>query len=112
MFTDNYKFDSVNYSPYHSLQFASEFILNEREVDEIVAELNQTTGKDHSIFKKLWHQSNHANKPNSSCYIGYNFSFVNSNGDVFPCCGCKYTVGNLKQDSFTDIWNSETYPDF
>jgi len=33
---------------------------------------------------------------------------VNVNGDVLPCCNGAGVVGNLRHQSFADIWNGET----
>lgn len=43
-----------------------------------------------------------------SCYSGgYNGSFVNFNGDVFPCCAWNFSLGNIKTRPFSEIWKSQ-----
>lgn len=43
------------------------------------------------------------------CYIGHEFALVLANGDVLFCCHCSYPLGNLYQDNFRTIWNSQAY---
>jgi MoaA/NifB/PqqE/SkfB family radical SAM enzyme len=42
------------------------------------------------------------------CTIGYYFNLVPAKGDMSFCCHLR-TVGNLKEKSFKDIWNSDQY---
>jgi len=38
---------------------------------------------------------------------------VNSNGDVSPCRDYHdYVVGNIRQSTLTELWNSEAYKKF
>lgn len=47
------------------------------------------------------------------CYIGWHFIRVLPNGDVAPCCrGVDKPMGNLLENSFSEIWNSSTYDEF
>ncbi len=42
------------------------------------------------------------------CTIGYTFSRIMANGDVAPCCrAVMIPSGNIKKQSFREIWNSE-----
>ena len=43
------------------------------------------------------------------CYIGHEFALVLGGGDVIFCCHCLAPIGNLHQESFAAIWNSEKY---
>ncbi|MBI4383677.1 MAG: radical SAM protein [Nitrospinae bacterium] len=52
-------------------------------------------------------------KPLSFCKRPWQETFVNWNGDVFPC-GCvvtekKYRMGNVFEKDFMEIWNGERY---
>ncbi|MBI5427497.1 MAG: radical SAM protein [Nitrospinae bacterium] len=52
-------------------------------------------------------------KPLSFCKRPWQETFVNWNGDVFPC-GCvvtekKYSMGNVFEKDFMEIWNGERY---
>ena len=51
--------------------------------------------------------------PITFCKRPWMEAFINWNGDVFPC-GCvvtekKYTMGNVFEDGFDDVWNGERY---
>lgn len=43
------------------------------------------------------------------CEMGSESCFVDPSGDVLPCNGmnCKMAMGNIKESSFDDIWNSK-----
>lgn len=52
-------------------------------------------------------------KPLSFCKRPWQETFVNWNGDVFPC-GCvvtesKYSMGNIFEKDFMEVWNGERY---
>lgn len=47
------------------------------------------------------------------CYVGWLSARILSDGSVIPCCGCYDVVmGNIRNSSFTEIWNSEEYREF
>ncbi len=47
------------------------------------------------------------------CYVGWIFARVLPNGDLAPCCrGVNKPMGNLRNQSFAEIWHSETYREF
>jgi len=51
--------------------------------------------------------------PITFCKRPWSETFVNWNGDVFPC-GCvvtesKYSMGNVFEQDFQDVWNGEKY---
>jgi len=50
----------------------------------------------HDSYKKL------------RCYSGYTFAMVWPDGSVRPCCNCETVLGNLGEQSFYQIWRSET----
>jgi MoaA/NifB/PqqE/SkfB family radical SAM enzyme len=43
------------------------------------------------------------------CHIGHEYALVLADGSVMFCCQCSRPLGNLQQDSFTEIWNSQAY---
>lgn len=43
------------------------------------------------------------------CYAGHTFAAIYPNGDVRPCCHCETVMGNLGENSFSEIWHSEKY---
>ena len=46
---------------------------------------------------------------NQPCYAGFSFAAIYPNGDVRPCCHCEPIMGNLRRNSFGEIWTSERY---
>ncbi|MCP3875286.1 MAG: radical SAM protein [Desulfobacteraceae bacterium] len=46
------------------------------------------------------------------CYAGWYFALILANGTVMPCCQCLKNMGNLKNQSFKEIWNSPVYQTF
>ncbi len=52
---------------------------------------------------------------NVHCFIPYFQSQILPNGDITPCCIAplwEYSMGNIKQQSFLEIWNGNKYKDF
>ena len=51
----------------------------------------------------------------NQCWRMWTNPVVTVSGDVVPCCfdkDAKYKMGNLKQNSFKEIWNSEAYKNY
>ncbi len=46
------------------------------------------------------------------CLSGWTYAMILENGDVHPCCYCGASMGNINEDSFTDIWYGEKYNSF
>ena len=46
------------------------------------------------------------------CQVPWQDSFVAHNGDVHPCCVSPRILGNLRQQTFEEIWNGEQYRSF
>jgi MoaA/NifB/PqqE/SkfB family radical SAM enzyme len=88
----------------------------------------QDTGAITDEFKQLTKELLHSNNPKSwfrayfnyglinyingkkrilPCEMGTDVFFVDPFGDVFPCNGMNWKMGNLKKQSFEEIWNSE-----
>ncbi len=42
----------------------------------------------------------------SGCGAGWGFGYVRFDGEVWPCNFIPLSAGNVRQQSFTDIWNS------
>ena len=44
----------------------------------------------------------------------YSWSQVDPEGNVYPCCQIsrRYSVGNLNDQNFKEIWNSEKFVEF
>lgn len=53
------------------------------------------------------------NKDMNACYVGWVFSRIAANGDVYPCLKAdKIPVGNIYQESFENIWNGAKQQQF
>ncbi len=49
-----------------------------------------------------------SNNKESACYVGWTFSLIEASGNVSFCCkSTREPVGNIKEDDFGKIWNSE-----
>lgn len=48
----------------------------------------------------------------SRCYKPWLTSDVQVNGDVHPCCYSDESMGNVKEQKFSEIWDGERYNDF
>jgi radical SAM protein with 4Fe4S-binding SPASM domain len=46
------------------------------------------------------------------CYYGWAAVQILANGDVYPCCRCYDTMGNVYETEFRDIWHGEAYRRF
>ncbi len=47
------------------------------------------------------------------CSIGYTYARVQATGDVIPCCKADtFSLGNIMEASFEDVWHSEPYEEF
>ena len=58
-----------------------------------------------SLFNATW----------VNCAVAHYHCVINVNGDVFPCCYAspqRFSMGNIMENSFTDIWNGEEYSKF
>jgi len=50
--------------------------------------------------------------PAKSCSVGFDQVFVTSLGDVLPCCFSDEVMGNVRQQSFEEIWYGPKYANF
>jgi len=50
-----------------------------------------------------------AEKPHIPCYLGYWQASISLTGDVFFCCRNRVVLGNIKKNSFENIWFSTKY---
>lgn len=46
------------------------------------------------------------------CYAGWYHSRISVDGTVFPCGSCDFRFGNLRDETFSEIWNGPAYRDF
>ena len=43
------------------------------------------------------------------CYYSWYGVKVDPSGHVYPCCCCQVPIGNINEQSFTEIWQGEAY---
>lgn len=46
------------------------------------------------------------------CYVGWFHILLRIDGSIVPCCSCTLSMGNLSDNSFTEIWNGPEYRSF
>lgn len=46
------------------------------------------------------------------CYAGYFFTVILADGSVHPCCQALRELGDLKRQSFAEVWGGEAYRTF
>jgi MoaA/NifB/PqqE/SkfB family radical SAM enzyme len=51
-------------------------------------------------------------RPAARCSVGFDQAFVTSMGDVLPCCFSDEVMGNLRKQSFRQIWKGKKYSEF
>ena len=51
-------------------------------------------------------------RPGGRCSVGFDQVFVNSTGDVTPCCFSNEIMGHLREQSFGEIWKSKKFQNF
>jgi MoaA/NifB/PqqE/SkfB family radical SAM enzyme len=51
-------------------------------------------------------------RPANRCSVGFDSSFVTALGDVLPCCFSTEKMGNVKEQSFREIWHGKKYAGF
>jgi radical SAM protein with 4Fe4S-binding SPASM domain len=78
---------------------------------ENVAALLESTESSPVVYRWLDTQSQ-----GSSCLMPFYMTYINSEGDVLPCCVMKvmanarrFSVGNIGEQSFARIWNGPEY---
>jgi MoaA/NifB/PqqE/SkfB family radical SAM enzyme len=82
------------------------------QADAIMRAAGKTTNADSFLARPrdaYWTKKIFTQIP---CHIGQFFCRVNANGDVNPCCGCSRVVGNITQQTFRELWTSQTYRAF
>ena len=76
----------------------------------------ETHGVKHNIdhFLKIWERqlSTKALYSVIPCYYGWAAVRILANGDVYPCCRCYDSLGNVYEEEFRNIWFGEAYRDF
>ena len=50
--------------------------------------------------------------PAKRCSVGFDSAFVTATGDVLPCCFSDELMGNVREQTFREIWYGATYSEF
>ncbi|MCA8968217.1 MAG: SPASM domain-containing protein [Planctomycetes bacterium] len=50
--------------------------------------------------------------PAKRCSVGFDSAFITATGDVMPCCFSDEVMGNVRENSFREIWYGATYREF
>lgn len=59
---------------------------------------------------RSWYSSNFS--INRKCYFVWRSLFISPNGDILPCQFLIYKLGNIKNISLEEAWNSKKYKEF
>lgn len=76
----------------------------------------ESHGVKHNIdhFLKIWERKLDTTSLYSviPCYYGWAAVRIMANGEVYPCCRCYDSLGNVSDTAFRDIWFGEAYRKF
>ncbi len=136
-FAFKHKMDDISYVPVDTIPDGTDKIqLKQKHRDILKEQVVELAAKAREFKKKYKHsvtftnldvftqritsegveQSNYDTELLStlpSCYAGWSFARVLANGDVNSCLkSFKIPIGNIKKDSFTDIWFGEKQKEF
>jgi len=109
--------NGVSFSPLHTIfgQFASQG-LSPPEEKILKAQLLRGKQKlcsfdlEHNIHETIRrYEIGEDVRQKLPCYIGWMHCRVKVDGTVRPCNACQWPVGNLRQQSFHQVWNSPAY---
>ena len=85
----------------YDFEKGSELIPTEEKYSRYQLNVNDKFNIKNNLLNKCW-------KMWHSCVMTWD-------GNIVPCCfdkDAKYTMGNIKQQSFKEIWNGDPYLDF
>jgi len=81
----------------------------ERELKKLITDLLKS-GKIKNWFRAYFNYGllnyAHGNKRLLPCEVGADLFFMDPFGNVMPCNGMEMSMGNIKEKSFNEIWNS------
>jgi len=76
----------------------------------------ESRGIDHNIifFRKVFREklNTRALYNHIPCYYGWLSSYVDPDGEVYPCCRCYDSLGNAYEKGFKRIWHGMAYQEF
>ncbi|MBT3465524.1 radical SAM protein [archaeon] len=107
----NKKFPNINY------KIINNFVSKAPKLSEPLMNINETNSFP-KYFQpylskketKSWYSNNHNLK--RVCPIVWLTSTIQSNGEVIPCSYYDLSFGNIKNQKFENIWNSQRYKQF
>jgi radical SAM protein with 4Fe4S-binding SPASM domain len=69
---------------------------------------------DPDLARNLYHDRHPKSGFTRQCTIPWDSVFVDKNGEILPCCysDSKHVLGDLNKDSFSEIWNGDSYRQF
>ena len=112
--------DGVSFAPLvtHGGQFA-DFGLSSEEEEDLKAQLFRakkklsSRGMAHSIDETIQRYGfGPSSRETTPCYIGWLHCRMKLDGTVRPCNPCDWPVGNLREQTMREIWNSPAYRSF
>jgi len=114
------KCDGVSFSPFYTWRGAlassalspaeeQSLLLSLEKIEKRLQSLRLShnigqTRVQYRIGKQVWQKI--------PCYIGWIHARVKTDGTILPCNRCDIPLGNLKTNSFQDIWNGFPYRSF
>lgn len=51
-------------------------------------------------------------RPANRCSVGFDSAFVTAQGEVMPCCFSDESMGNVRDQTFREVWYGARYRDF
>ena len=112
--------NGLSFAPYNDREGEfGELSLDDKEVRDICKELLDIKNKlrplkiSHKIEKALLRfRLGEKGSTAFPCYVGWFHARVKADGTVLPCNSCFRSMGNLRNKSFVEIWNSDNYREF
>lgn len=123
-FADDVKADSILYRPVDDIedQGLSHVVPTEEQAASIQKQIGEakayleSKGISHNIsaFQKVFNTKLDTTDLYRSipCYYGWLSARISADGEVYPCCRCYDSLGNIYEKTFPDIWHGEAYRQF
>jgi radical SAM protein with 4Fe4S-binding SPASM domain len=95
----------------NKLELKTAQIYDYEKGSDLIPDEGQFSRYRHNGHDKYSIKNEHLNK----CWKMWHSCVMTWDGDIVPCCfdkDAKYTMGNIHQQSFKDIWNGDKYQEF
>lgn len=89
-------------SLYHHQELSDRCFLEARE-------RNRNSSLDLRLPGLFFEDAKHGHKRFRKCMFLQDTVIIGAQGEVFPCCDWRMQIGDLREESFDEIWNSERY---